>query len=322
MFLTLLFMIISIAIFSCLMVLMIYPKLNQLVKYFFINKTYCKNEFLINFHFKKDVRHENFVNLIALTNLEYLSISGVYIRRDMFIGLDKLIGLKLNNCSLSPFSIPNIFCYAENLQSLEIIDSEYKPEYDKILSKELKYLKKLRVCITEYYIKNLDFLKFESLSKLEYLNLNKCKIKHLPLGVFSRLKYLKCLVLDYSNDIRPEIFLGLDNLETLVIKPSLFNHDDKKFALKRTFSRLRSLKTIEVSLKNIEYIDWEVFIHTPKLTHLRFSGINCKLDERSFTNFKHHKNLKTIEIAKSELNFVDSIVIETWKKSNIEIIMH
>lgn len=259
---------------------------------------------------------------MALTNLEYLSISGVNIKKDMFIGLDKLIGLKLNKCSLPTFRIHNIFCYIENLQSLEIIDSEYKREYDKILSKEFKYLKNLRVCITQNYIENLDFLKFKSLSKLEYLNLNQCQIKRLPSGVFSRLKYLKFLVLDYSIDFRPEIFLGLDNLETLVIKPSLLNGYDKKFALNRTFSRLRNLKTIEVSLKNIEYIDWEVFIHTPKLTHLRFSGINCKLDEKSFTHFKHHKNLKTIEIVKSELNFIDSNVIETWKRSNIEIIMH
>ena len=146
------------------------------------------------------------MNLIALTNLEYLSISGVYIRKDMFIGLDKLIGLKLNQCSFCFDFKPDIFSSFKNLQSLEIVDSEYKPEYDKILSKELKYLKKLRVCITQCYIKNLDFLKFESLSKLEYLNLNECQIKHLPSGVFSRLKYLKHLEMDYSIEFRPDLF--------------------------------------------------------------------------------------------------------------------
>ena len=263
------------------------------------------------------------INLKALKNLEYISISGCSISQEMFIGLDKLIGMRLYNCSVlnSPLK-RDLFSYIDNLQSLELIHFLrfiYNPEFNLDCLNAFKNLKKLRVCIRHDYLENLDFLKYESFSNLEYLNLNWCKIENIKENDFSKLKNLRYL--DMSRNrfyFEPNVFLGLDSLETLVIKRSLLNH--KKVALKKgVFNGLRSLKTLNLTSNNIEYINPEVFIDTPKLNHLKIGGINCKLNENTFS---HLKQLKTIEMAKSDLNHIDLNVLETLKISNIELFIY
>lgn len=73
---------------------------------------------------------------------------------------------------------------------------------------------------------------------------------------------------------------------------------DKKVPLKKgVFNGLSKLKSLDLSSNNIEYI--EVFIHTPMLSRLRICGIDCKLDENTFSHLKH---LNMIEVVESDLN--------------------
>ena len=79
------------------------------------------------------------------------------------------------------------------------------------------------------------------------------------------------------------------------------------------------LKSLDLSFIDVKYIDPEVFIQTPMLTRLRIVGIDCKLDENTFSHLKH---LKTIELDKTKLNFIKSNLLDALRRSNIEIIIH
>lgn len=209
----------------------------------------------------------------------------------MFYGLDKLIGLRLINCNCKSIR----YSFLEKLQSFEIVENHIYFNLESL--KRFNNLKRFRI---QRNLENLDFLQYSSLSKLEYLNLNRCKIEKIKEKDFSKLKDLKYLnISGIKFDFRSNIFLGLDNLETLVIKRNLLD-DDKKVPLKKgAFNGLGKLKALDLSLNKIEYIEPEVFIHTPMLSHLRICGINCKLDENTFSHLKH---LKVVE---SDLNNID-----------------
>ena len=295
-------------------------------------------------------------NLSSLRNLEYLSITNGSVNHETFIGLNKLISLKLNRCGVfccRDFDILSNLCNLEileinklsfpvNLHSLENLAflslSDVKDfDYIKNLSDNLRGLK-LRFSGVEsntmgffkrYSFPNLTHLllvdgfnpdwlnSFSNLVKLRIRIRRNCNIN--LKGDFSKLKNLRYL--DISRNrfyFEPNMFLGLDSLETLIIKRSLLNH--KKVALKKgVFNGLRSLKTLDLTSNNIEYIHPEVFIDTPKLNHLKIGGINCKLNENTFS---HLKQLKTIEMAKSDLNHIDLNVLETLKISNIELFIY
>jgi hypothetical protein len=296
-------------------------------------------------------------NLSSLRNLEYLSITNGSVNHETFIGLNKLISLKLNRCGVfccRDFDILSNLC---NLEILEINKLSFPVNLDGLENLAVLYLSDIK---NFDYIKNLsdnlrglklrfsgvesntmEFFKRYSFPNLTHLllvngfnpdwlnslsNLIKLQIRirricniNIKGDLFSKLKNLRYL--DISRNrfyFEPNVFLGLDNLETLVIKRSLLNH--KKVALQKgVFNGLSSLKSLDLTSNNIEFIDQEVFIHTPNLTHLKIGGINCKLDEKTFC---HLKNLKTIEMSKSDLNHIDSNVLETFKRSNIKILIY
>ena len=138
----------------------------------------------------------------------------------------------------------------------------------------------------------------------------------LNLKALTNLEYLS---LSYCS-IRKDMFIGLDNLIGLKLyKCCIFyytlcqNYD--------VFKGLSGLKTLYLSLiaeMNSLLIHPEEFINTSMLTNLKFSGNRCTLDENTFSHLKH---LKTIEFDKSELNFIDSNVLDTLRRSNVEIII-
>ena len=295
-------------------------------------------------------------NLSSLRNLEYLSITNGSVNHETFIGLNKLISLKLNRCDVFGCHDFDILFNLSNLEILEI-NKLYFPvnldglenlavlslsdikdfDYIKHLSDNLRGLK-LRFSGVES--NTMEFFKRYSFPNLTHLllldgfnpdwlnslsNLVKLRIRirrnfkiNLK-GDFSKLKNLRYL--DISRNrfyFEPNAFLGLDSLETIIIKRSLLNH--KKVTLKKgVFNGLSSLKTLDLTSNNIKFIDPEVFIHTPMLNHLKIGGINCKLNENTFS---HLKNLKTIEMAKSDLNQIDSNVLETLRRSNIKILIY
>ena len=262
-------------------------------------------------------------NLNCVQNLEYLSISNGIIKQEAFIGLDKLTRLKLENCDVYDNSLHSeIFSHLKSIENLETSNFPKNLDVDKFnldWLKPLVNLKKLSVQISKrYLIRCLDFLQFESLSKLEYLNLNESKIKDLVAGAFSKLKHLKYLEVNRSFYFRPDLFLGLENLETLIIKRSEINQNKIKL-VEGVFNGLSNLKTLDLSLNNLENIDREVFIHTTMLTHLKIIGTKFNLDENTFSHLKH---LKMIEIDKSDLKHIDSNILEALRRSNIKIIIH
>ena len=115
------------------------------------------------------------------------------------------------------------------------------------------------------------------------------------------------------------MFIGLDKLIGLRLNNCCFLHTGR---CKRTyrnsggFNGLSSLTTLDMTSMDINNLDPEVFIHTPMLTHLRIDGIKCKLDENTFVHLKH---LEVIEIAKS---YIESKVVDTLRKSNIQVIIY
>ena len=139
----------------------------------------------------------------------------------------------------------------------------------------------------------------------------------ISLRALKNLEYLSI----YGGSINKEMFSGLDKLIGLrLYNCSVFDDDFKILNIyPGVFYEMNYLKALDLSFIDIEYIDPEVFIQTPMLTHLRIFGINCKLDEKTFS---HLKNLKTIELDKSKLDFIDSNLIEDLRKSNIEIIIN
>ena len=114
------------------------------------------------------------------------------------------------------------------------------------------------------------------------------------------------------------MFIGLDNLIGLKLYKFCFFY----FTLCKNydvFKGLSGLKTLYLSLivdMNSLLILPEEFINTPFLTNLKLSG--CTLDENTFSHLKH---LKTIEFDKSVQNRIDSNVLDTLRRSNVEIII-
>ena len=135
----------------------------------------------------------------------------------------------------------------------------------------------------------------------------------------NKILNLKLTNLEYAsicgvNNIE-ETFIGLDKLIRLRLKNCLL----ETVLYHGVLNGLSSLKKLELNSNHIEHIEPEVFIHTPMLCHLRIDGIKCKLNEKTFS---HLKCLKTIEIVNSDLNHIDSNVLDDIRKLNIEIIIH
>ena len=115
-----------------------------------------------------------------------------------------------------------------------------------------------------------------------------------------------------------DMFIGLDSLIELRLYNCFFFYSRVYHGV---FNGLSGLKTLVLNLivdKDNFLIHPEEFNNTPMLTYLKLSGNRCKLDENTFSHLKH---LKTIEFDKSELNFIDSNVLDTLRRSNIEIII-
>ena len=235
-------------------------------------------------------------------NLEYLSISNADLSEDTLKNLNKLFALRLYECGCLE---SNMFRHLSYLETLEIMDTYFNNDW----LFHLKSLKKLYIVMIGKVMENLDFLMIESLSKLEYLKLVGSDIYGAKEKTFSMLTSLRRLEISVDTT-KSDVFVGLDNLETLIIGQVIeFKKDD--------FNGLNNLKTLEI--KYIKSIDPEVFIHTPILSDLRIIRTNCKLDENLLT---HLKRLKKIQLSKSDLNCVDSNLLDALRRSNIEIIFN
>lgn len=235
--------------------------------------------------------------------------------------LDKLDDYQIND---------NTSIHLSNLETLEISSTRYFEIFYQRAGESVK-----KLCIFFDIFENTHFLKNRSFPKLEYLNLKgdtnfqllahetvdldfnfkfKDKVKQKTFAKLNSLRSLEISII--LPEKKRDLFLGLDNLETLIITQPFNNSVQLK---KADFNGLNNLKTLE--LNNIKSIDPEVFIHTPMLSHIKMTGIatGCKLDETLLTHLKH---LKTIELSESDLKIVDSNLLDTLRRTNIEIIIN
>ena len=126
------------------------------------------------------------------------------------------------------------------------------------------------------------------------------------LNVFTNLEYLSINEVDMNENM----FIGLDKLIDL---RCLCRGIPIKFGF---FKGLNGLKRLDLSIFEINYINPRVFIHTPMLAYLRIYLSDLKIDEDTFI---HLKNLKTIEFDRYYRNQINSNVLDTLRRSNIEV---
>lgn len=117
------------------------------------------------------------------------------------------------------------------------------------------------------------------------------------------------------------MFLGLEKLIGLRLnscfQPGYFySSDPNKIIYPTIFYGLSALETLHV---NSTYLDSRSLIYTPMLAHWRIDNHNLNLDVNMLTHLKH---LKTIEINKSEKDKIDSNLLDTIRKSNIDLIFY
>lgn len=197
----------------------------------------------------------------------------------------------------------------ENVAHLRL--SQFDKDFNPRWLKSFANLKRLSLSACALNETNLNFLRSEiSLSKIEYLNLRDNSISAIKNGTFSKLKKLKYLDIS-CNKISFQTDSYFDKTCFRYILPTSSN--------KNVFSGLGVLKTLDLSQNDVKYIDPEVFANTPKLAHLNLRRNECKLEERTFCRLKC---LEKIEFEQSDLDKIDSSILDNLRRTNVEIIIN
>lgn len=247
-----------------------------------------------------EIDYLNFpINLDGLENLKVLFLT----RLEDFDLLqnfgNKLIGLSIlsrpRDLNESLYHKANIFFERQDFSSvthLKLQVKEFNPEW----LNSFNSLK--RLSLQSCNLKSTDFLQSVNLPQIEYLDLSSNHISTVKSGTFSKFNSL--------------IYLNISNQTIKLIDQT-----------ENIFYGLNNLKILTMSLNFIDSIDPEVFANTPMLNNLdlreyHFNRNECKLEDNTF---KHLKHLEKIVLNNSAFNRINSHILDTLRKSNIEIVI-
>nr|CAD7266710.1 unnamed protein product [Timema shepardi] len=139
------------------------------------------------------------------------------------------------------------------------------------------------------------FSKYEDLVRIELQN----RIKRIEPGAFESLTKLNTLNIDYNviEDIEMDTFLGLENLSSLSMDSNLL-----KIIKENSFAKLVNLTTLSLINNTIEEIETDAFIGLGKLQNLLISSNHLsRLDERCFD---HLKGLSILDLSNNKIHVV------------------
>ena len=257
-----------------------------------------------------------FNNINSLTSLRYLKIfdfSADYNKNSIKIDLNSLIDLKCLDLYYLNVSI-NLNESVNSLCALKLDDCEIERSNRFFINLNLPELKHFHISNTGVYelkenyfsrlknltslklvrigLKNIDFLKCDSLCNLEQLDLSRNSITSLKSGDFSKLNKLKSLNLSSNriSDLVGNIFEGLTSLEEI----SMMEIGDISHIEKDLFVGMKNLRELNLSYNNrLMHIDQETFIQVPNLVNLFLTGNNLLvlLNSDIFSPLKNLKHL-------------------------------
>ncbi|XP_016058412.1 PREDICTED: toll-like receptor 8 [Miniopterus natalensis] len=155
---------------------------------------------------------------------------------------------------------------------------------------------------------SIDGNAFDSLTKLEYLNLSSTSLRKINSSWFDKMPYLKELHLEF-NYLVQEIASGefLTKLPHLEILDLSYNYVKTQYPiyvnLSRNFSKLRSLRTLHLRgyvFQNLRYKDFQPLMNLSHLNTINL-GVNF-INQIDFTIFQHFRNLSVIYLSVNRIS--------------------
>jgi Leucine-rich repeat (LRR) protein len=228
--------------------------------------------------------------------------------KDIFIASASLIKLGMSGCGISSVSVET-FALFTRLRWLDL-------SYNKLTTVQMSITKDMLDTLEQYRrLRELtiNFQERKFLRKLEHLNLNYNKIRHLENDTFSGLVNLKNLSLEGNElrDIDPQALTGLPNLQRLILSqnPNLQIPNDsnfiKSYSLKelhisdcnirsvsvKTFSKLSALEWLDLSNNKLRKLNINILKMLPELIELNLESNDIRIITPGTFNVSNLENL-------------------------------
>jgi Leucine-rich repeat (LRR) protein len=135
----------------------------------------------------------------------------------------------------------------------------------------------------------------ENISRLEYLHLGNNLIENLESDAFFRMVNLKRINLEGNRlqYLHPDTFVALPKLQALYLS----NDAGLQLPIYRHFIKSRSLRTLVISLCNVNSISVETFANVSTLESLDLSNNSLRSLDMNILNVMPELNLKPINIS-------------------------
>jgi Leucine-rich repeat (LRR) protein len=211
---------------------------------------------LINDNIDLEIEDGSFNYLANLVTMEMFNINLKRLNRNTFIGLSNLKLLKLSCCQIEDIN-KSLF---ESLHLLVELDLSYNNihKIDKEVFSSLINLENLVLC-NNSSLNEIELGAFDSLTKLDILDLSNCSITLNQDFLFRNLNRLREINLTYNKiqAIRTNTFNGLTNLKVLNIA---YRYNCIKLIEENAFDNLVNLEALiicgsESTLKSLDNLD-------------------------------------------------------------------
>ncbi|XP_024425724.2 toll-like receptor 8 [Desmodus rotundus] len=155
---------------------------------------------------------------------------------------------------------------------------------------------------------------FDSLTKLEYLNLSSTSLRKIPASWFDKMPYLKELHLEFNYLVQEiasgEFLTKLPNLEILDLSYNYVKTAyPQRVNLSQNFSNLTSLRALHLKgyvFQELVYEDFQPLMNLSNLTTIDL-GVNF-IKQINFSIFQHIPNVKVIYLSANRISpLVDDI---------------
>lgn len=258
------------------------------------------------------------LNQLEVLDLANNELTSSWINRDTFVGLSRLIVLKLNNNKLKKID-QFVFRELFTLQALNL-ESNYIEQISQNAFTDLRNLRQLllsnndlkivdsrnfaglqslnQLILESNEISNIHPAAFDNLTKLVDLSLNDNKLNSIP-GSIKRLQNLQALDLGKNqiDVIDGDAFEGLEQLTGLRLTDNQITS-----ILKGAFEALKSIHVLNLASNRIRHIDQSAFLSNEKLRAIR---LDCNSLEDISSVFTALTSLVLLNVSNNNIKWFD-----------------